>query len=496
MATSPANGVKQNHVFFIATSISLIEISLLSTLSFLTAVTSIDRNFVVFLLFALSSGVIGGIGAARVFKARKFTASEIFQMIATNFAVVILLCSFMYLSLGVCGTFDSALLEAVSGLTTTSLTNLVPESLGESVLLFRSLTQWLGGAGALMLVFVALPAAGRTEEFDVAFAKSITDRTVAKTLVRLTRLYALLTAIVLVAFAIAGMSIFESLCHSLSAVSSGGFSTRNASIAGFESSAIEWVVATVMFFTGMNIVVIWWIWKQKFALISRNSELRLYMLLLVAATISFGVWTRDLGAFGDVVRDGYFLASSLLSTTGFTNGNWEFPSGMSVIVLLLLGIGAMAGSTGGGYGSARLMMHYRFARRELTQQLKPHSVRVVKVSGEVIDERSLHRLHGYTAIFISLVAIGAFFIGLASPESTPIEVLSFSLTCLATAGPFLGSDPFDSGIEFNATTHIVASMLMLLGRLSIFPIAYLGVAAFRTLKEGPLRRVGYKALRS
>ena len=169
---------------------------------------------------------------------------------------------------------------------------------------------------------------------------------------------------------------------------------------------------------------------------------------------------------------------------------------MAVIVLLLLGVGAMAGSSGGGYGSARVLQHYRFARRELTQQLKPSSVRVVKISGKVIDERALHRLHGFTAIFISLVGAGAFIIALANPNSTPIEVLSFSLTCLATAGPFIATSPVDSGIEFNTVTHIVSSMLLLLGRLSIFPIAYLGVAFIRTLREGPFRRIRYRAERS
>ena len=159
-------------------------------------------------------------------------------------------------------------------------------------------------------------------------------------------------------------------------------------------------------------------------------------------------------SFWAVIREGFFLSSSLLSTTGFSTSSWDFPSGMAVMVLLLLGVGAMAGSSGGGYGSARVLQHYRFVRRELTQQLKPSSVRVVKISGKVIDERALQRLHGFTAIFISLVAAGAFLIALANPNSTPIEALSFSLTCLATAGPFLGSSPVDSGIEFLSLIHI------------------------------------------
>ena len=496
MTDSQVDTKRTVNVVLIAASLSSLEVSLLSVFSLLASLTSLDRNFVVFLVFAVTCGVFGLAALKARSYRNEFTAGEIFQIIALNFAVVILLCSVIYIALGVCSTFDRALLEATSGLSTTSLTNVRPESLGESILLFRSLTQWLGGIGALVMVFVALPAADRTDEFDVSFAKSFTARTVSGTLLRLIKFYSIITLIAGVVFVVAGMTVFDSLCHALTSVSSGGFSTKNASIAGFESGAIEWVVATVMLFTGINMVILWWVWKRKFTKILENSDLRFYLILLTAAIACFSIWRRDIGSFARIVRESFFLSSSLLSTTGFTSVNWEFPSGMTVLVLLLLGVGAMAGSSGGGYGSARVLQHYRFARRELTQQYKPSSVRVVKISGEVIDERALQRLHGFTAIFLSLVAAGAFLIALASPRTGLTQVLSFSLTCLATAGPFLGSTALDSGIEFNAVTHVVASALMVLGRLSIFPIAYLGVAAFRTFREGPLRRIGYRAQRS
>ncbi len=490
MVDSPDDEVKSRNIFLLATTLSLIEIALLSAGCFVVAVTSIDRNFVVFLAFALGAGLLGLLGSKNVERDRDFNAGEIFQIIALNFCIMIFLCSFIYLSLGLCGTFDKALFESVSGLTTTSLTNLLPESLGRSVLIFRSATQWVGGLGALVLVFVALPAAGRSEEFDVAFAKSFTKESTQKTLRRIGKFYTALTTVVGIAFFVAGMGFFDSLCHAFTTISTGGFSTRNASIAGFESAAIEWVVAAAMIFSGINIVVLWWIWKRKFESIVKNSEFRFYLLLIVVSLISFGIWIRDYGSFGSVTKDSLFLIASLLSTTGFSTVSWEFPSAMSGIVLLLLGIGAMAGSAGGGYGSGRLLQHYRFARRELTQQYKPKSVRVVKVSGQVIDERALQRLHGFTAIFIALVAVGALTIALANPEKTPIQALSISLTALVTAGPFMGSSAETTDLNFDATTHVAVSMLMLIGRLSIFPIAYLGVALLRTFREGPIRRVG------
>ena len=487
--------IKSKNILLLAASISLLEVAVLSSLSFLMATTSMDRNFWVFLLFALVAGITGFISTKVVETKRDFNAAQIFQIIAMNFCIVILLCSLVYLVADVRSTFDGALLEAASGITTTSLTNISPESLGNSILFFRSATQWIGGLGALLLVFVALPAAGRSEEFDVAFAKSITSQTVSKTLSRLVKFYCILTLLMGVAFLIAGMTLFESLCHAFSAVSTGGFSTRNASISGFDSAAIEWVVALSMMFAGMNIVILWWIWKRKFRLIAKNSELQFYALLVFVCTFFFGVWIRNTGSFGEVARDSFFLVASLLSTTGFSVADWQFPSAMTGIVLLLLGTGAMAGSTGGGYGSGRLLQHYRFARRELTQQLNPKSVRVVKVSGRVIDERALQRLHGFTAIYIAIIALGALCLALANTDASPEEALSLSLTALATAGPFIGAGIETSGIAFNAATNVTVSILMLIGRLSIFPVAYLGVAFLRTFREGPIRRFGYMGLR-
>ncbi|MEC7878808.1 MAG: hypothetical protein VYE07_01140, partial [Actinomycetota bacterium] len=144
MTDSQVDTKRTVNVVLIAASLSLLEVSLLSAFSFLASLTSLDRNFFVFLVFAATCGVFGLATVKARSHRNEFTAGEIFQIIALNFTVVILLCSVIYIALGVCSTFDRALLEATSGLSTTSLTNVRPESLGESILLFRSLTQWLG----------------------------------------------------------------------------------------------------------------------------------------------------------------------------------------------------------------------------------------------------------------------------------------------------------------------------------------------------------------
>ena len=156
MPNLTVSGIKSKNIFFLAASISFLEVAVLSALSFLVATTSFDRNFWVFLLFALTVGIAGLVGTKFVQTEREFSAGQIFQAIAINFCIVTFLSSLIYIAAGIRNTFDGALLEAVSGLTTTSLTNISPESLGNSVLFFRSASQWMGGLGALVLVFVTV----------------------------------------------------------------------------------------------------------------------------------------------------------------------------------------------------------------------------------------------------------------------------------------------------------------------------------------------------
>lgn len=489
MFFSPNNRFRSENILLLGFVLTFLEIAIISAASLCFSLDSVDRNFYVFLCSFLIFGLLGLLGIRVTSFNHEFKAKEVFQLSALNLFGVILASTFIYLALGLCGSFDAAFLEAVSGFTTTSMTGLSPETLETSILFFRSISQWVGGFGALLLVFVALPAAGRTDEFDVSFARTFTTYSLRQTLRRITGVYGTLTLLISIAFLSAGMSFFESVCHSFTTISTGGFSTKNSSIAGFESEAIEWVAATGMAISGVSFIIWWWLYRKKFASVRESSEFRVYIGLALVSIAAFAIYLQNIGNFSEVLRDSYFLSASLLSTTGFTSMDWAFPPGMACVVLLLLGTGAMAGSSGGGYGSGRVLQHYRFVRRELTQQHKPHAVRVVKVSGNVIDERSLQRLQGFTAIFFLLVAIGAFLVSISEQGYSTIESLSLSLSALATAGPSLLGGTGSQIADFNTTGNIVLSFLMIIGRLSIFPIAYLGLSLFRTIREGPMRRL-------
>ena len=489
MLFSPNNRFRSGNILLSGAVLTFLEIAVISAATLCFSLNSFDRNFYVFFFSFLIFGLLGLIGSRLISFNHEFKAKEIFQLSALNLIGVILVSAFMYLALDLCGSFDAAFLEAVSGLTTTSMTGLSPETLGTSILFFRSISQWVGGFGALLLVFVALPSAGRTDEFDISFARTFTTNSLSQTLRRIAGVYGTLTLLICIGFLLAGMSFFESVCHSFSTVSTGGFSTKNSSIAGFESEAIEWVAASGMTVSGVSFIIWWWMYQKKFTSVRESSEFRVHIGLALISIAAFTFWLRNIGNFSEALRDSYFLSASLLSTTGFTSMDWAFSSGMACVVLLLLGTGAMAGSAGGGYGSGRVLQHIRFVRRELTVQYKPNAVRVVKVSGNVIDERSLLRLQGFTAIFILLVTIGAFLVSISEQGYSTLESLSLSLSALATAGPSLLGGTGSQIADFNTTGNIAVSFLMIIGRLSIFPIAYLGLSLFRTIREGPMRRL-------
>ena len=176
----------------------------------------------------------------------------------------------MLIASGVVSTVDVAILESTSGITTTAISTLNPESLSTSVNVFRSLTQWVGGLVALFLVFVATPITSSGDNPSAAYGPKIFSRKPVKRIQEISILYSGLTLCVFAALNIAGMGFFDSFAHSLTASSTGGFSTKASSIAFFESGPIEWVLICAMFLGGLNLGIIWWIGRRRSAILNQQ----------------------------------------------------------------------------------------------------------------------------------------------------------------------------------------------------------------------------------
>ena len=406
--------------------------------------------------------------------------SEVFSFSFYFFLSFILLQSVMLIASGVVSTVDVAILESTSGITTTAISTLNPESLSTSVNVFRSLTQWVGGLVALFLVFVATPITSSGDNPSAAYGPKIFSRKPVKRIQEISILYSGLTLCVFAALNIAGMGFFDSFAHSLTASSTGGFSTKASSIAFFESGPIEWVLICAMFLGGLNLGIIWWIGRRKIRNIKSNNELRLYLLMFFGGVVLFWLKGDFIGSISYQVRDASFKVASLLSTTGFVNKDWEFSSGISAIALLLLATGGMAGSPGSGFGVHRLIALIKYLRRELTRKYNRQAIRKIKLSGEVVNERELDKLQGYTAIFIFIIAMGSFFISLDNESLRIEDSIAVSLSAFVTGGPPITEATLAT--EYGILGNFTLSVLMLVGRLSILPAAYMILKLSQSIK--------------
>ena len=419
--------------------------------------------------FFLSSFAVLNFKSLRNFEVNK--PSEVFSFSFYFLLAFIALQSVLLLASGVVDTIDVAILESASGITTTAISSLNPEALPTSINVFRSLTQWVGGLGALFLVFVATPITSSGDNPSAAYGPKIFSRKPLKRMQEIGILYIGLTVCVFVALNVAGMGIFDSFAHSLTTSSTGGFSTKASSISSFQSGPIEWVLICAMFLGGLNLGIIWWFGRRKLQNIKSNNELRLYLLMFFGGALLFWLKGDFVGPFGYQVRDAFFKVSSLLSTTGYINKGWEFSSGISAIALLLLATGGMAGSPGGGFGIHRLIELVKYLRRELTRKYNRQAIRKIKVSGEVVNERELDKLQGYTAIFIFIIAMGSFLLSLDNESLRIEDSVAVSLSAFVTAGPPITESGLVNG--YGILGNFTLSILMVVGRLSILPAAYM-----------------------
>ena len=381
----------------------------------------------------------------------------------------------VYLASGEVGRVDDALFESVAGFTTTSLTVLDPEALPTGLLWWRAITQWLGGVGALMFALVVVPTFGGqrrlSEVAEGRGRRAVLSSTWSHTARRVLLAYAGLTAAVVVAYWLAGMRAFDAATFGLTTASTGGFANYRDSFAHFDSAAIEWVGAWAMAMAGVSVAVLVWIVRGQVQALWRSTELKLYAGAMLAATALVSAWTwQDTGGGADTIRRSFFTVASAMSTTGHRVADWgEWVAAPQALLLMLIGVGAMAGSAGGGFRVLRVIELLGIIRRELVLQLHPRAVVRVKVSGVAASEASLTRVHNFQILWVLAAAAGVF--GIASLGADLPTALSGAISALATAGPGLGDlSGFADATVLAAPARAVVMALMFLGRLSIYPV--------------------------
>jgi trk system potassium uptake protein TrkH len=385
-----------------------------------------------------------------------------------------------YLASGAVASPVDALFESASGFTTTGASILIDiEALPRPVLFWRSMTQWLGGIGIVVL-FVALlselgPGARFLFKLEVPGPKAeILHARVRQTAVALFRVYLALTAAQVCLLLLVGVGFYDAVVHTFSTVSTGGFSPYADSLAHFPAAA-QMVVLVFMLAAGINFSLYYALASRRDLVVFRDVEARVYLLVGLAASALvavdlFGPNGPEINSRGQVFLDSVFQVVSILTTTGFATADFdEWPAFARAMLVGLMLVGGCAGSTAGGVKVIRLLLGWRAAMREVRLTFSPNSVVAVTVGGKPIPEESVRGVVALLLLWALAWGVGA--VLLAVGDTEVVTAATASIATLSNIGPGLSAvGPTGNFAFFAPWQKLVMVLLMLLGRLEFFAV--------------------------
>lgn len=391
---------------------------------------------------------------------------------------------------GAIPSFTDAFFETISGFTTTGasiLTNI--ESLPHGLLFWRSLTQWIGGVGFVLMSMAILPFLnGDVQLFSAEATGPIQDKLqprIKSTARRLWVLYVVLTLLAMLLFWLGGMNLFDAVCHSLTTLSTGGYSTKQESIAYWDSPFLQYVVIVFMLIGGTKFILLYLaLIKGKIKRLLQDDEFKFYIGIVIFATIIFvlivGCTTRidTISHFEKIFRDCLFQVVSIITTTGFSTYDYQlWNKTIFVFVVLLMLTGASAGSTSGALKLSRVVILLKNSFYEFKRRLHPNAYLPIKINGHVIPETVVNSTFSFLIIYLFLIMIGAVtmsFVGLSLSDS-----LGISISMVGNVGPGFGDfGPSSTFLALPAVAKWILSFLMLVGRLELFTVLLLFSPAF------------------
>ena len=341
--------------------------------------------------------------------------------------------------------FVDAFFESVSGMTTTGATVItdIEGTLSMPLLLWRSLIQWLGGMGIVVLFVAIFPSLGAGAkhmfkgEVPGTSAEGLKPR-IAETSFTLWKLYAGFTAVEFVILAALGMSPFEAACHSLTTMSTGGFSTRDASVSAFDSFPIEMVIATFMFLGSVNYGLYYALLRgRSLRAVFRNTELRAFFVLCAIFVLTLTVGTLEVHGWDFIqsFRYSYFMVGTSMSSTGYgTDDYMAYPTPMLMIVIVMMFIGGCAGSTAGGIKVERIVLMAKMSWKEFHESFRPAVVHVVRMGRSAVPNDILIDVSVFVGVFMASLAFGVGLVVITDDVSIP-AAFGATLSCLSNMGP-------------------------------------------------------------
>ncbi len=391
-----------------------------------------------------------------------------------------------YLLSGAIPNLTDAFFETMSGFTTTgsSILNDI-EALPHGILFWRSITQWMGGMGIIVLSLAVLPylGVGGMQLFAAEVPGPTPDKfhpRVKETAKRLWGIYILFTLAESILLIIGGMSPFDAVCHSFTTMATGGYSTKQASIAFWGSPFIQYVVIFFMFLAGMNFTLSYYALHGHFRKAIKNEEFRWYVGFVIgfSAVVTIFLILIHHRGLETAFREGLFQVVSVLTTTGYVTTDYlKWEPFLAVILLVLMFFGGSAGSTGGSMKIMRIALLIKNSRYELRRLIHPNAVIPVRFNHHKVPPRVITNVLAFAVIYILIFAFGVVVISVMEPNVD--SAVSAVATTLGNVGPGLGSvGPMDNFYHINALGKWFLSFLMMLGRLELFTVLVLFSPAF------------------
>ena len=380
---------------------------------------------------------------------------------------------------GVIPNYINACFEAVSGFTTTGATKLTSfEGLPRGVMFWRSFTHWIGGMGVLVLTLALLPQmSGRTSHLVRAESPGPTlSKIVPKmgdTAKILYIMYFVLTMAEFGLLMLCGMDAYDAAIHAMGTAGTGVFSNYGASVGAFDSAAVDGVVTVFMLLFGINFALFYRLLTGGWRDVVRCEELRWYLCIFVVSTvfITCQLLPNYGGSALTSLRYASFQVASIMSTTGFATADFNlWPVATRMLILLLMFIGSCAGSTAGGMKVCRIGMLVKQGLRDVRHVFQPRKITVVRFEGKGVDEMILKQIAVFAFVYVAMVLLGGFLVSLEGLYDVETN-LTAALTCVSNVGPGLGSvGPVENFAGYGPFATIILSLLMLAGRLELFPI--------------------------
>lgn len=386
--------------------------------------------------------------------------------------------------------FTNAFFETISGFTATGATILHDiESLPFCMLFWRSFTQWIGGLGIVVITMAIFSLSGFSgiQLFAAEMSGPTKDKIhpkISEMAKRLLLVYFAITFLAMVSLKIAGMGWFDAVCHAFSTAATGGFSTKQASILHWNSSAIEYITAFFLIFSGVNLSLYYFLFKLNFNKVFKNEELRFYLISIVVFTVillvSFIDFTQPFtwSDFESNFRKSFFSVSSILTSTSYAAYDYmQWKPFLWIVILIMMISGACAGSTTGGIKMVRIVLVLKFCYYEFKHMIHPNAVFPIRYNGHMVKADVITRLLVYVLLYCILLLFGTLVLSFSGMGF--MESISAMISSLSNIGSGLGTlGPEGNWDYLPVFSKWFIAFMMLVGRLEIFTVLLILTPAF------------------